>query len=106
MTPADVRQFRQMVACIGSLRRGTISLVAGANSLLFLRDALDVVEADWDEPFTAQVATVESAGLATGEQITAMGASYRAVVSQALDDLEALVLRQLPSGTVDGEPSE
>jgi hypothetical protein len=96
MTSADVRHLRRMLSCITSLRGSSVSLVAGAGSLLFLRDALEHVDADWDESFTDQIATLESAAVATDEQV-AMGASYGAVISQALDCLEGLVKGQLSS---------
>ena len=73
-----------------------MSLVVGANSLLFLRNALEHVDADWDASFTTQVATLESAGVATNSQVAAMGETYSAVVSQALDVLEALLNSKLP----------
>ena len=95
MTSADTRHLRRMLSCITSLRGSSMSVVAGADSLLFLRNALEHVDADWDESFTAQIATLESAGVATDEQVATMGASYGAVISQALDCLEVLVKSQL-----------
>jgi hypothetical protein len=97
MTCADTRHLRRMLSCITSLRGGSISLAAGADSLLFLRNALEHVDGDWDESFTAQIATLESAGVATDEQVATMGASYGAVISQALDRLEVLAKSRLPS---------
>jgi hypothetical protein len=106
MTPADFRHLQQMRACIASLRSGATSLGAGADSLLFLRTSLETVEAGWDESFTAHVATLESAGLATSEQVAAMGQGYSAAISQALDDLETLVTSQLPSDGSIGEETQ
>jgi hypothetical protein len=83
-----------------------MSLVAGADSLLFLRNALETVEADWDESFTDHVATLESAGLATDEHVAAMGESFRTAISRALDGLEALVNSQLPSDDSIGEETD
>jgi hypothetical protein len=107
MTSADVRHLRRMLSCITSLRGNSVSLVAGAGSLLFLRDALKHVDADWDESFTDQIATLESAAVATDEQVATMGASYGAVISQALDCLEGLVKGQLSSdAALDAETDE
>ena len=107
MSPADIRQLRRMLLCIASLRSGALSLVAGAGDLLFLRDALEAVDASWDEAFTAEVATLESAGTATPEQVTAMGATFEATVARALDALEEMVTGRLPADALseDGESS-
>jgi len=106
MTPTDLRHLQRMRACIASLRTGAMSLVEGADSLLFLRSALETVDAAWDESFTAHAATLESAGLATSEQVASMGKGYSTVVSQALDSLETLVTSQLPSDGLIGEETE
>lgn len=96
MTSADRRHLRRMLSCLASLRAGSMSLVAGADTLLFLRNALERVDEEWDESFTAQIATLESAGVATDEQMATMGPSYGNVISRALDGLESLVRSQLP----------
>lgn len=95
MTSADRHHLRRMLSCIASLKLGAISLTTGADSLLLLRNALEQVDEEWDESFTAQIATLESAGVATDEQMATMGAGYEAVISQALDGLESLVTTQL-----------
>ncbi len=97
MTSADRRHLQRMLSCLASLRAGSMSLVAGADTLLFLRNGLEHVDDKWDESFTAQIATLESAGVATDEQMATMGASYGTVISRALDALESLVGSQLPS---------
>jgi hypothetical protein len=106
MSPADVRHLRRMLACISAVRSGGASLVEGANSLLFLRDALDATEEAWTDEFTSHVATLESAGLATQEQVTAMGGSYASVVANVIDTLEAMVRGRFPGGTLPDETDE
>ncbi len=98
MTAADMRHLQRMLQCIAAIRDRSISLVRGADSLLFLRDALDAVEQRWVDDFTAEVATLESAGLASPEQIAEMGERYAFVVREALEHLEGMVRALLPDG--------
>ncbi|HEY6557432.1 MAG TPA: hypothetical protein VI072_09165 [Polyangiaceae bacterium] len=79
------------------MKRGACSLVDGANSLLFLRDALEKADEIWIDEFTSRVATLESAGLATGEQVNAMGVAYENVVQSELSELEAMISGKLPA---------
>ena len=95
MTSADRRHLRRMLSCLAGLTAGSMSLVTGADTLLSLRDALEHVDAKWDESFTSHVATLESAGVTTDEQRATMGPSYGKVISQALGGLESLVKSQL-----------
>ena len=101
VTPADARQLHRMLAVISALRSGGASLVEAADSLLFLRDALERVDESWSDEFTSHVATLESAGSASDEQIATMGSTYQSVVLEALEQLEELVRRvaheQLPN---------
>ncbi len=106
MTSADRRHLRRMLSCLASLKTGSMSLLAGADTLLFLRNALEHFDEEWDDSLTRQIATLESAGLATDEQVATMGASYGAVISGALDDLESLVKSQLPSDAALQEESD
>ncbi|WP_050725658.1 hypothetical protein [Vulgatibacter incomptus] len=91
MSQRDARQLRRMLTCISGTRQGGVALVEVADSLIFLRDALENVEESWSDEFTSHVATLESAGVATSAQIERMGPQHQAIVSGALDALEAMV---------------
>ena len=98
MTPADASHLRRMLDCVSAMRSKSVSLVQGADSLLFLRNALEAVEQGWADEFTSHLATLESAGLASPEQIANMGSRYADVVTGALDALEAMVRCHFPGG--------
>lgn len=106
MSPKDARQFRQMLNCITDMRRGATNLVQGADSLLFLRSALEAVEEAWSDEFSSHVATLESAGLATSAQVEEMGSRFQAVVSGALDSLETMVLARFPVPPTDEDEGD
>jgi hypothetical protein len=92
---ADRRHLQLMLADLLAMRSGASSFLQGADRLLFLRDCLTRVDDSWDERFTAQVATIESIGLASAEQRVQMGDKYAALVSNTLDSIEGLIVRQL-----------
>jgi len=98
MTAADGRHLRRMLDCIAGMRSESVSLVQGADSLLFLRNALEHAEQSWVDELTSHLATLEFAGLASPEQVTAMGSKYAEVVAGALDALEDLVRGRFPDG--------
>lgn len=85
-----------MLECISAMREKSVSLVRGVDNLLFLRDALDTVEEGWANEFTSNLATLESAGLASPEQIASMGSRYSDIVMHALDALERMVRGRFP----------
>jgi hypothetical protein len=87
----DARQLRRLLDCIGAARNGRLSLVQLADSLLFLRDALENADEEWSSEFTSNIASLESAGLATDEQKAVMGENLERVVSAALAELESLI---------------
>lgn len=95
LTTHDERQLRRMLDCIEATRNDRMSLQAASDSLLFLRDALEQLEADWSRDFTSHLATLESASLASPEQIRRMGEGYPQLVSETLDALEVLVRSRL-----------
>lgn len=76
-------------------------LLTGTDSLVFLHNSLEMTEGAWDDAVTFEVATLESAGLATPQQVSEMGAAYKATITKALDKLEVLVLRRVPSDPLD-----
>lgn len=92
MLPSDKRQLRKMLYVLSDARAMRTSLVDAANSLLFLRNALSSVDRGWEMEFTAQIATLESAGLATDDQRKQMGAAHAALVAQTLDRLQRMVM--------------
>lgn len=98
MTPVDARHLRRMLECISAMRSKSLSLVQGADSLFFLRNALEEIEQTWADEFTSHLATLESAGTASREQIAAMGSRYADVVAGALDALERMVDGRFPGG--------
>jgi len=98
MTAADGRHLRRMLDCIAAMRSQSVSLVQGADSLLFLRNALEQAEQSWVDEFTSHLATLESAGLASPDQIATMGSRYAGTMHGALDALEGLVRGRFPGG--------
>jgi hypothetical protein len=93
MSQGDNRNLRRMLECIGAARTGRMTLVGLADALLHLRDALDAVDPAWAEELTSHIATLESAGLATSEQIRTMGPKYEEVIANTLAAAERLVFR-------------
>jgi hypothetical protein len=98
MTPADVRHLRRMLECISGMRSQSVSLVQGADTLLFLRNALEEIDQPWADAFTSHLATLESAGTASRDQIATMGSRFADVVADALDALERMVCSRFPGG--------
>jgi hypothetical protein len=96
MISVDIRHLQRMLDCISAMRTGALSLVGGADNLLFLLDALEVAEPAWADEFTSYVATIESAGTASPEQIASMGSQFPAVVATTLDALAEMVRSRLP----------
>jgi|SRR5689334_146372 len=97
MTTSDSRHLDRMSQAIAAARTGKIGLTRLADELLFLRDALDSVDQDWANQLTIQIATLESAGLASAEQQAEMGDAYGKVVRETIDAVEQLISR-LPRG--------
>lgn len=91
MLPSDKRQLQKMLYVLSDARANRTSLVDAANSLLFLRNALSSVDREWEVDFTAQIATLESAGLATDDQRKQMGAAHAALVAQTFDRLQNMI---------------
>lgn len=87
----DERQLRRMLDCIKAARSNRMSLQSATDSLLFLRDALERVDAEWARDFTSHLATIESAGLASPEQMKLMGEEYPRLIARTLGALETLV---------------
>jgi len=83
------------------MKSGAVSLLAGTDTLVFLHSSTEVAEDGWDDEFTSEVATLESAGLATLQQVSEMGTSYEIAIAKALNELEALVLRRVPADSLD-----
>jgi hypothetical protein len=100
----DARQLRRMLDCIVAARSGNVSLVQVAGSLLFLRDALEVVDEQWEDTLTSHIMTLESAGLASAEQKVTMGSAFENVIATALGELEVLT-RSHPAYVPDTPPS-
>jgi hypothetical protein len=71
-----------------------VSLVQGADGLLFLRNALEEVDEACADDFAAHLATLESAGTGCRKQIATMGSSYADVVTNTVDQLERMVRRR------------
>lgn len=90
-TPADARHLERMLECTERMRVGTITLAEGADTLLSLRDALEAAEPGWAAELTDGIATLESAGTASPEQIAMMGREYPALVAMTLDTIERQV---------------
>lgn len=90
-TPADARHLARMLECTERMHGGTLTLVEGADRLLSLRDALEAAEPGWAAELTDGIATLESAGTASPEQIATMGRDYPALVTTTLDTIERLV---------------
>lgn len=80
-----------MLYVLDDARESRTSLVNAASSLLFLRNALSSVDREWEVDFTAQIATLESAGLATDDQREQMGATHAILVAKTLDRLQDMV---------------
>lgn len=99
----DERQLRRMLDCIEATRNNRMSLQSASGSLLFLRDALERVDADWARDFTSHLATIESAGLASAAQIKLMGEEFPRLVARTLGALETLVRSRLPGTDTDPE---
>ncbi len=91
---ADTRHLQCMLADLLAMRSGALSLLQGADRLLFLRDCLTIVDDRWDEQFTSHVATIESIGLASAEQRVQMGDNYAALLASTLDSIEELIAGQ------------
>lgn len=89
-----------MLDCLLAARAGSVPLVQAADTLLFLRDALEVADEEWSSAFTSHIATLESAGLVTAEQKAKMGAGFERAVSTALAALQALIRRHPGADTV------
>ena len=70
-------------------------LLSGVGTLLFLRNALENADAPWSKELTDHIATLESASIATSEQIRTMGAGYSELIERTLDALEQLVRLRL-----------
>lgn len=102
MKARDIRHLRRMKFAIADARANRISLVDAANSLLFLRNAMEVIDPPWSDRFTSHIATLESAGTASLQQRTAMGQSYDAMIATTLDELEKMV-ESIEVGGVDVE---
>jgi hypothetical protein len=78
------------------------SLVDAANSLLFLRNAMESLDRSWSDRFTSHIATLESAGTATAEQRNTMGTSFHELVENTLKELGEMV-SSLDLGEIDDE---
>ena len=76
---------------ISDTRANRTPLVDAANSLLFLRNAMEALDRSWSDRFTSHIATLESAGTATAEQRSEMGSRYDALIANTLDELEEMV---------------
>jgi hypothetical protein len=83
------------------MKSSAVPLLTGTDSLVFLHHSLEMTEDVWDDAFTSEIATLESAGLATPQQVSEMGVAYQATITKALDELEALVLRRVPADSLD-----
>ena len=91
MIASDRRHLARMATCIAAMRSGEVELAAGADTLLFLRDALSEPDRGWSDALTAHLATLESAATASPVQRATMGARFAEVVHAALSALEELV---------------
>lgn len=89
------RILQLMLADLLAMRSGASSFLQGADRLLLLRDCLTRVDDSWDEQFTAQVATIESIGLASAEQRVQLGDKYVVFIASTFDSIEGLIVRQL-----------
>lgn len=98
----EIRQLQHMLGCLASMRRDQRLLVDGVDSLLFLRDALEEVDAQWSRELTNHLATLESAGVATPEQIRTMGKEYPELIARTLDAVERLVRSSLSQRLAEG----
>jgi hypothetical protein len=87
---------------IDDTRANRITLVEAANSLLFLRNAIEISDRSWRDRFTSYVATLESAGTATAKQRREMGHSYEVLVASTLEELERLIVNS-NVGTVEDD---
>jgi hypothetical protein len=83
------------------MKSGDPPLLTGTDILVFLHSSMEVTEDAWDDAFASEVATLESAGLATPQQVSEMGTAYKATITKALNEIEALVLRRVPVDSLD-----
>jgi hypothetical protein len=108
-----------MVDVLAAVRGGKASLVQAADSLLFLRDAVDERDESWADEFTGHVATLESAGIdAKGNvlgrggtvdragHIQPPGSAYPGFPVAALDALEQLIQQRLAAAPDDSDEAE
>ena len=61
MSSHDTRQFEKMSSQISSYIEGQIGLRSLIDDLLFLRDALDEIDVDWETEFNGHILDLESA---------------------------------------------
>jgi hypothetical protein len=80
-----------MKQSLQSFTAGRIGLDALISGLLNLRDSIDEVDPDWEQDFTQEVATLDSADQTTLEQRAVMGESLVHIVSEAVTHLSQLV---------------
>jgi len=87
---------------INDTRANRTSLIGAANSLLFLRNAMETLDRSWGDQLTSHIATLESAGTATKEQRKEMGSRYHELVESTLDEL-ATMIESLDRGEIEGD---
>lgn len=105
MTQRDRRICGEMLAVLRSAREGGLSLVAAADSLIQLRDALDHVPSQWAPAFENGILTMESAGVDVGGTVLPAGRSLDSnrevrsgnpgFVLEAFDELQLLLHQHL-----------
>ena len=92
MSEKDLRQFGKMQQQINAYKKSKITLKVLIGDLIFLRDALEVAEKEWEYKFTDSVVDLESVytyllekNLNYPDELTVE------IVSRALKKLENLI---------------
>ena len=85
------RQLLKMLHQLSILKEKPECIVQVASNLIFLRDAMDNIEEDWECEFNEQVLNLESLSCATEEQIKNMGSEFGRILIETTDKLYELI---------------
>jgi hypothetical protein len=91
----DKRQYERMLLALPGHAPDQAELKPIVDSLLFLRDALEQPDVNWERPFLDHVLTLEDCYMAAGHQIEEMGDEFRRAIDDAIHQLRQRIQKQL-----------
>jgi hypothetical protein len=83
--------LQRMEECVENARRDPQALRSAVDSLLVLRDSLETGDRPWFDKLTQEIATLESASVASQTQKQSMGATYPELIRRTLDEVVSLI---------------